>query len=168
MKALLLIVAMAGLAYLVLNQKPRKTEPATPVTPAKVAAPSYVLTGHRVEHDGIQEDYYTVTFNNEVMTVRYHDSQTNTAKPGDPPGSGIHQHIYYHDPDLSQVPALGVPIRQCALSKSPAGLPAIAVQPLPDPCMAKIGDKLQYEPQPNSASLDYVVFSVLSEKIISR
>ena len=159
MKALLLIVAMAGLAYLVLNQKPQKTEPATPVTPAKVAAPSYVLTGHRVEHDGIQEDYYTVTFNNEVMTVRYHDSQTHTAKPGDPAGSGLQQHIYYHDPDLSLIPALGVPIRQCEGSLS------IAAQSVPDPCIVKIEDILRYEPKPNADRSTYVVFNIVSEEI---
>jgi hypothetical protein len=115
-----------------------------------------------------QEDDYTVVYGVDVLKVKYASSQTSSAKPGDPPGSRLHEHRnIFDDPDLSQVPHVGVPIRRCKLSKDvmPDGSPLIATQPTPEPCMVQIGDTLQYLPSPNSGDFTYVDFDVLSESV---
>jgi hypothetical protein len=130
----------------------------------------YVITEHRVipptELD-VQRDEYTVRYASDVLKVKYSESQTTSAKPGDPIGSGLHRHDYSSNPDVSQVPQVGVPIRRCDLSKDkmPDGGPIIAHQPTPEPCMVQIGDNLQYEPSPNGPEFfTYVNFDIVSER----
>ena len=116
-----------------------------------------------------QEDDYTVQYGADVLKVKYQSSQTSSAKPGDFPGAGLHEHST-RDPDLTQVPPAGVPIRACIMSKDrdSEGGPIIAEQPTPAPCMARIGDELQYEPAPNSGDFTYVVFDIISERQIQK
>jgi hypothetical protein len=105
------------------------------------------------------------------MKVTYSDSQTSTAKSGDFPGSGLHRHsrdgVYPSGPDLSQVPEVGLRIKPCVLSKTPDhdGVPVIAVQPTPEPCMMQNGNTLHYEPSPNAATFTYVNFHIVSERM---
>jgi hypothetical protein len=136
----------------------------------------FVITAHTIiepkpdEFGGYtpQEDDYTVTVGNDVMKVKYSESQTSTAKPGDFPGSGLHLHQSYHDPDLSQVPQVGTPILKCILdTKNPMhdGSLAIAVQPTDAPCMDLNGDTLHYTLHPNSSvDFSYVNFDIISER----
>lgn len=74
-------------------------------------------------------------------------------------------HSSYSNPDLSQIPAAGVAIRACLMSedRTEDGGPIIATQPTPAPCMARIGNKLQYEPSPNAGNSTYVGFDILAE-----
>ena len=115
-----------------------------------------------------QEDDYTVVYGNDVLKVKYSSSQTNSAKAGGEPET--HEHSYDHDPDLDQVPQVGVPIRRCTLSKNITsdGGPIIDTQSTPEPCMIQFGDTLQYEPWPNAGTgpeaYTYVVFDILSER----
>ncbi len=129
----------------------------------------YVITAHSVIRRGEQasEDDYTIAHGANVLKVRYSESQTSSAKPGDFPGTGLHLHRSFLDPDLSQVPEVGLSIGQCKLSKDvmPDGSPIIAKQETPDPCMVQIGDTLHYELSPNAASFTYVDFDILSEKL---
>lgn len=76
-------------------------------------------------------------------------------------------HSYYSDPDLSQVPEVGVEILQCIVHPSEvhANEVIIAVQPTPAPCMVRIGSELQYEPMPNAGRYDNVIFDVVSENL---
>jgi hypothetical protein len=131
-------------------------------TPQKVTP--YVI----VAHTGYD---YAVLHGRAIMKVTYSDSQTSTAKPDDFPGSGLHRHsrdgVYPDGPDLSQVPEVGLRIKQCLLSKTPdhGGAPVIAVQPTPEPCMMQNGNTLHYEPSPNAATFIYVNFDITSERI---
>jgi hypothetical protein len=135
----------------------------------------FVITAHSIieakfDAQGViipQEDDYTVTVGNDVMKVKYAESQTTTAEPGDSPGTGLHLHKSYHDPDLSQIPQVGTPILKCEMDTQkplPDGSLAIAVQPTPAPCMVQIGDTLQYEPRPNAGDFTYVNFDIISER----
>jgi hypothetical protein len=141
--------------------------------PKETTEDTYMITSHTVvvQADSLcgqlQEDDYTVTYGADVLKVKYASSQTTTAKPGDPPGKGLHPHFYYSDPDLSQVPQVGVSIRRCELSTIATydGSPSIAVQSTPDPCMIQLGDTLRYEPSPNAGNFTYVNFDVLSEMV---
>jgi hypothetical protein len=131
---------------------------------------AYVITAHTVVQTDLptQEDDYTVTYGKDVLKVKYADSQTSSAKPGDFPGTGLHHHSYYRDPDLSQVPQVGDPILRCKLSKEVMqdGSPMIAIQPTSDPCMVQIGDTLYYAPSPNGPQeFTHVSFDILSEKV---
>ena len=112
-----------------------------------------------------QEDDYTVQCGADVLKVKYQSSQTSSA-PGDFLGTGLREHST-RDPDLTQVPSAGVPIRACVMSKDrdPEGGPIIAEQPTPAPCMARVGDELQYEPAPNSGDFTYVAFDIISERV---
>jgi hypothetical protein len=102
--------------------------------PQAVLTP-YVIVAHK--------DYdYTVRHGRDLMKVTYAESQTSSAKPGDFPGSELHLHTrrgeHPHGPDLSQVPEVGVSIRQCQLSAPDKdGDPVIAVQPTSEPCMVQ-------------------------------
>jgi hypothetical protein len=135
----------------------------------------YIIVQHHVvpaTQADAQRDEYTVRHGKVVFEVRYRESQSSTAKTGDPPGSGLHWHSVYasypSEPDLSQIPATGVAIRQCALSKIPThdGSPSIAIQSTPEPCMIQMGDTLRYEIAPNGPVLfTYVNFDVVSEKL---
>jgi hypothetical protein len=132
---------------------------------------NYVITAHTVTENGSENDY-TVTYGKVVLKVRYAESQTSSAKPGDTPGSGLHPHsaggTYPANADLSQIPLLGTPIRRCLLSKDVMhdGSPIIAVQPTPVPCIYNNGQTLQYLPEPNGPSLfTYVSFEIISERV---
>lgn len=124
----------------------------------------YVITAHTVS---MQKDDYTVTYGADILNVRYADSQTSTWKPGDVPGTGLHNHSSYDNPDLSLVPQVGVLIRRCELSKDVTadGDPIIATQPTSDPCMVQIGDTLQYLVSPNVAFSSHVTFDIVSERM---
>lgn len=113
-----------------------------------------------------QEDDYIVAYGADILKVKYASSQTSSAKPGDFPGTGLHEHRYDSDPDLSQVPQVGVPIRRCELSKNVMqdGSQIIAMQPTSEPCMIQLGDTLRYEPSPNAGNFTYVNFDIVSEK----
>ena len=131
---------------------------------------TYMITVHTsVTAEGygsFRDDLYTVVHGVENLKVRYSESQTSSAKPGDFPGSGLHLHSSHSNPDLSQVPSAGAPIRTCLFNKNrdKDGDLVIAVQPTPEPCMARIGNVLRYEPSPNGPTLfTYVTFEILSE-----
>jgi len=144
-----------------------------PSTPSKDV---FVITAHTIippksdQFGGYapQEDHYTLTVGNDVLQVKYSQSQTSTAKPGDAPGTELHFHEADHDPDLSQVPEVGTPILKCILdTKNPLhdGSLAIAVQPTDAPCMDQNGDTLHYTLHPNSSvDFSYVNFDVISER----
>lgn len=128
---------------------------------------AYVITEHEVIDPGLptQADDYTVKIGTDVMKVKYVDSQTTTAKPGDFPGTGLHWHRAGHDPDLSQIPQIGEAIRQCKLTRDKTdGESIIAFQPTSGPCMVQIGDTLEYAPAPNAGDFTYVRFDILSER----
>jgi hypothetical protein len=154
MKRLSILVFMAAASLTGVSQsKPREST----LTP-------YVIVAHT-------EYTYTVRHGRTLMMARYSESQTSTAKPGDFPGTGLHQHfrdgVYPTGPDLSQVPEVGVKINQCLLSKTPDvdGDPVIAVQPTPEPCMTQNGNTLRYEPTPNAGAFNYVNFDIVSERL---
>lgn len=130
---------------------------------------SYVIKEHHVANvdTDMQSDYYTVRYGSVLMKVRYASLQTSSAKPGDFPGTGLHGHRAGLDPDLTQIPDLGVPIRRCRLTTrdSEDGDPIIDTQPTPAPCMVQLGDTLQYEPSPNAGDFTSVIFDILSEKV---
>ena len=129
----------------------------------------YVIRTHTVipASDGEPAaDEYTISYDVEILKVRYSQSQTSSAKKGDTPGSGLHWHTRYSTPDLSQVPPVGVPIRACLMNEArdKDGDLVIAEQATSEPCMARIGNSLRYEPSPNGPTLfAFVSFEILSE-----
>jgi len=151
-----LVVAAFGAGIFVTRQRPA---PAT----------QYVINTHTViPASGIEPpaDEYIISYGTEILKVRYSQSQTSSAKNGDALGSGLHWHTRDHIPDLSQVPPAGVPIRACLMdeARDKNGGLVIAHQPTPEPCMARIGNSLQYEPSPNGPALfTFVSFDILSE-----
>ena len=133
----------------------------------------YVIAGHTVVPANDSEapvDEYVVRYSGETLTVRYSESQSSTAKPGDSPGTGLHPHSRHSNPDLSQVPPAGVPIRACLMddeNRDKDGHPLIAKQPTAEPCMARDGDTLLYKPAPNGPILfTFVAFDILSESVL--
>jgi hypothetical protein len=132
----------------------------------QAALSQYVIVAHK-GYD------YTVRHGRVLMKVTYAESQRSTAKPGDFPGTGLHRHsrdgVYPNGPDLSQVPEVGLRIKQCVLSKTPDhdGDPVIiAIQPTPEPCMVQNGNTLRYEISPDGSSLfTYVNFGIISEQL---
>jgi hypothetical protein len=166
MKTIILVTlfVLSGLVPSALAQTNGKETPKNPTEP------KYVITSFTVvPSKGTlpPEYFYTIEFGNTVLRVKYTDSQTTTAKPGDFPGSGLHMHNALYNPDLSQVPNAGVPVRACTFNKARDhdGDLIIAHQSTDEPCMARIGDKLHFEPSPNGPALfTYVGFDILSEK----
>jgi hypothetical protein len=69
--------------------------------------------------------------------------------------------------DLSQVPEVSTPILQCVTHKNElhGDEVVIAVQPTPEPCMARNGSILHYEQEPNAARGTYVNFDIVSEQV---
>jgi Trypsin-like peptidase domain len=140
--------------------------------PATSTQEVYIITAHTStstdRYSNVRDELYTVTHGAEILQVKYSSSQTSSAKPGDFPGSGLHPHFSYLDPDLSQIPAVGVAIRECLMSKNRDrhGDLVIDTQPTPQPCMARVGSVLQYEPSPNAGDFTYVAFDILTERII--
>jgi hypothetical protein len=114
-----------------------------------------------------QEDDYTIEYGTEILKVKYAESQTSTAKPGDFPGTGLHLHLTYNNPDLSQIPTAGVRVRTCLMAerRDKDGDLVIAIQSTPVPCFARSGSALLYEPSPNSGDFAYVKFDILSARV---
>ena len=136
-------------------QAPLKTKPS-----AKSDQPTYMITAHTVVHDdgtNSQLDNYVIVYGSEVLKVQYAESQISTVKPGASkleqvaPGKNLHLHTrlwsWPQEPDVSQVPQIGVPIRACEMdTKYPDndGHPVIAIQSVSAPCMSRNGDTLHY------------------------
>jgi S1-C subfamily serine protease len=155
-------------------QAPLKTKPA-----AKSDQPTYMITAHKVVHDdstNSQLDNYTIVYESELLKVQYAESQISTVNPGAPlleqlaPGKGLHLHFRYgvrpQEPDVSQVPQVGVAIRACETDpKYPdSGHALIAIQSVSAPCMARTADgTLHYILAPNAGlkDLGYVNFDIL-------
>jgi S1-C subfamily serine protease len=149
------------------GQRAKPTWKETRDAQATSSQDTYVITAHTSvptdRYSNLRDELYTIVHGAEILKVRYNESQTSSARPGDLPR--IHWHFSYTNPDLSQIPAVGVAIRACLMSKdrTPDGGPIIAQQPTPAPCMVRIGNVLQYEPSPNSGDITYVYFDILSE-----
>lgn len=139
--------------------------------------PPYVITKHRIapQTDDAQRDEFTIIHGNAVLTVWYYGSQTNSS-PDDGSFSMdqilknpkvLQSHRYWPDADLSQVPEVGTTIRQCITHKDKfhGDDRVIATQPTSEPCMIRIGNKLQYEPSPNAGRFTYVMFDIVSERL---
>ena len=145
--------------------------PLTSCTAKRVGRDYYTITSFQAVPDketNMTDYLYTVVYDGrDQLKVKYAASQTSTAKPEDFPGSGLHPHDSRYDPDLSQIPAAGVQIRACTMDQNlrdKDGDLIIPHQPVPDPCMVRLGGTLSYRPSPNGPTLfTYVSFDVLSE-----
>ncbi|HKV48056.1 MAG TPA: hypothetical protein VJN69_08200 [Candidatus Acidoferrales bacterium] len=143
----------------------------------------YVITDHKVIYDdktNSQLDNYVITYGPELLIVQYTESQISTLKPGASeldqvlPGENLHLHARYgswpHQPDVSQVPQVGVPIRACEMdTEDPSlndGHPLIATQSASLPCMSRDGDTLHLSIAPNGGikMWEYVNFDILEER----
>jgi hypothetical protein len=95
---------------------------------AKSDQPTYMITAHTIVHDdgtNSQLDNYVIVYGSEVLRVQYAESQISTVKPGASlleqvaPGKNLHWHARYgrwpQEPDVSQVPQVGVAIRACEI-----------------------------------------------------
>jgi|SRR5579859_139776 len=171
--ALLLLTGFASVEAAAQTKQPQPSAQQAKLRDVAVTSPgdTYMITMHTsVPAQGtgnFRDELYTVVHGAETLKVRYSESQTSSAKPGDFPGSGLHLHSLYSNPDLSQVPSAGVPIRACLFNKNrdKDGDLVIAVQPTPESCMARIGNVLRYEPSPNGPALfTYVTLEILSEE----
>ena len=122
---------------------------------------NYVITAHTSvatdRYSNLRDELYTIVHGADIFKVQYSKSQTSSAKPGDVPGTGLHMHFSFSDPDLSQIPAAGVAIRACLTGKYHDEDVIIDDQP----CMLREGDQLTYHPQ--SGAFTYVFFDILSE-----
>jgi hypothetical protein len=174
--ALAVIFAVVLLAK---AQTPLKLKPST--------EPAYVITAHTVIYDkdtNSQLHNYVIVYASEVLKVQYAESQIGTVKadasqlerlaPGE---NNLHLHHRYgrypHQPDLTQVPPVGVPIRACEMdTQHPGGdgHPVVAIQSVSSPCISRSGDTLHYLPAPNDKInlYDYVNFDILSEKTTKK
>jgi hypothetical protein len=144
---------------------------------------AYVITAHTVVHDDSTNsrlDNYVIVHGSEVLKVQYAESQVSTVKPGASllelpiQGKDLHLHFRYRvwpqEPDVSQVPHIGVPIRACEMDTNYPGSvehPAIAIQLVAAPCMSRDGDTLHYSIAPNGGiqMFEYVNFDILSETV---
>jgi serine/threonine protein kinase len=165
-----LILAAAGGFWLYTSYRQRRDfTKETRDAQATSSQDTYVITAHTSvpagSYSNLRDELYTIVHGAETLKVRYSNSQTSSARPGDFPGTGLHMHSSYSNPDLSQIPAAGVAIRACLMSKDRTedGGPIIDTQPTPAPCMARIGNVLQYEPSPNAGNFTYVAFDILAE-----
>jgi S1-C subfamily serine protease len=169
-------VSLLFVASVAAQSAPLKRKPS-----AESDQETYKITAHIVAYDDItksQLDNYTVVRGSEVLKVQYAESQISTLKPGASPleqlapGKDLHFHSRYREwpqePDVSQVPQVGVPIRACEMdTKYPDkdGHPAIAIQSVPAPCMSRNGNTLHYALAPNGGvkMWEYVNFDILEE-----
>jgi hypothetical protein len=156
-----------------------QSAPPTIKPSAKSDQPTYIITAHTVAHDettSSQLDNYIIVYGSEALKVQYAESQISTVKPGASlleqvaPGKNLHLHSRYgvwpQEPDVSQVPQVGVPIRACEMdTKHPDkdGHPVIAIQSVSAPCMSRNGDTLHYTLAPNGGvrMWEYVNFDIL-------
>ena len=176
-KATLIATLMAAVSAF---SSPAKAQAPLKIKPsAKSNQPTYMITAHTVVHDdstNSQLDNYVIVYGSEVLTVQYAESQISTVKPGASkleqaaPGKNLHLHARYaswpQEPDVSQVPHIGVPIRACEMdTKYPDsdGHPVIAIQSVSSPCMSRNGDTLHYSIEPNGGikMYEYVNFDIL-------
>jgi len=146
-----------------------QSKPIAKEAPKNQTERKYLITQHTVvPFKGAlpAKDLYIIEYGATVLKAKYAESQTSNAKPGDSPASNLHYHDAFRDPDVSQVPSVGVPIRACTFDKDrdTHGDLVIAHQSSDEPCMARIGDRLQFLPRPNQ-DFTYVAFDVLSEKM---
>lgn len=142
----------------------------------------YVITEHTVIYDdntNAQLDNYVISYESEVLIVQYAESQISTLKPGASeleqlaPGKNLLLHARYgawpYQPDVSQVPPVGVPIRACEMdTEHPSlneGHPVIALQSVAAPCISRDGDTLHLSIAPNGGTKmwEYVNFDILEE-----
>jgi S1-C subfamily serine protease len=174
-KELLALVLLTGFASVgaAAQSPPLKT------IPSAKSAPTYKITAHTVAHDdntNSQLDNYIIVYGSEVLKVQYAESQISTLKPGASrleqlaPGKDLHLHFRYgvwpKEPDVSQVPQVGVSIRACEMdTKYPDkdGHPVIGIQSVSAPCMSRNGDTLHYVLAPNGGvkMWEYVNFDIL-------
>lgn len=139
--------------------------------PVQESQRTYVITKHTnvlinerdYDYGNRQEDLYSITYGPELLTVRYSSSQTSSESPGNPPHRELQPHDRHFNPDLSQIPSLGTAINACLVRSDPNFGTVITRQPTPAPCIARIGNILQFEPSPNSGDFTDVVFEILSE-----
>jgi len=167
-KIMLSILSVLSITLLAYGQ----SKPIAKELPKSQPEANYVITQHTVvESKGAlpSEYLYVIEYGPTFLKVKYAESQTSSAKPGDSLGSGLDQHFAYRNPDVSQVPNVGVPIRACTFNKDRDhdGDLVIAIQSSDEPCMARIGDTLHFLPRPNG-DFTYVNFDMLSEKIKSN
>jgi hypothetical protein len=166
--ALLLIFAVIAVWELGIESKIRDTQ-ATPSADAYVITAYTHLSG---SENAYQPDQYTIVHGNDVLTVRYSESQTASYPAGKNPedlmeGIEIHYCFSYPSPDLSRVPSVGVPVRVCEMdTKYPdkEGHPVIAIQSVESPCIERDGTSLHYEPAPNTDVFTHVSFEIESER----
>jgi hypothetical protein len=141
---------------------------------APIGGTRYVFTSHVIDKDS--RHVYTVSHGSVVIKAEYNGSQKSSwpdGKKWDPSevlARYLHMHSWYDKPDLSQVPAIGVAVNECILSKDKDkdGDQTIAVQPTNAPCIDHNGDTLHYLPTPNGEGPDafqFVNFAILSERM---
>src|SRR5271155_5045174 len=162
MKITIMATALFLIAVSAYGQTPNATSKGTRDAQATLSQDGYVITTHTNAptegYGNLRDELYTIAHGAEILKVRYSQSQTSSAKPGDAFGTGLHEHSSDSNPDLSQIPAAGGVIRACRLAKDrmPDGSPIIDRQPTPAPCMARFENVLQYKPSPNSGNFTYV------------
>src|SRR6202035_4978602 len=160
MKFVPLMAVVSAFSFPAKAQTPLKPEPS-----AKSDQQTYMIAAHTVVHDdstNSQLDNYVIVYESEVLRVQYAESQISTVKPGaskteqSAPGKNLHRHTRYgrwpQEPDVSQLPHIGVPIRACEMDTEYSdkdGHPVIAIQSVSAPCMSRNGDTLHYAIAPN-------------------
>jgi S1-C subfamily serine protease len=173
---ILLLAALGSIAQQ--SQNPfsqQKTAPkVTRAVQPKSPQDSYVITEHTVVPSGStlpDEDHYTITHGNNILNVRYSESQTST---GSLRAGNLRTYQHFasatdanHAPDVSQVP-VGVPTPACLLDKQPDkdGDPVIDDIHGPRPCMTRTRLGLHYLTSRNDVYA-YINFDVLSETAAS-
>ena len=141
---------------------------------APIGGANYVFTSHVIDKDG--RHVYIVRHGSVIIKAEYDRSLKSSWPDGKKSDASevltsyLHMHSWYDKPDLSQVPAIGVTINECILSKNKDkdGDKTIAVQPTNAPCIDHNGDTLHYLPTPNGEGSDafqYVNFDILSERM---
>jgi hypothetical protein len=141
---------------------------------APTAGTNYVFTSHVIDKDG--RHVYTVRHGSVIIKAEYNSSQKSSWPDGKKWDATevlmnyLHMHSWYAKLDLSQIPAIGVVVNECILSKNKDkdGDQIIAVQPTNAPCIDHYGDILHYLPTPNGEgpnAFQYVNFDILSERI---
>ena len=160
-----LMAAVSAFSFPAKAQVPLKTKPS-----AKSDQPTYMITAHTVDST---INNYVIVYGSEVLTVFYAESQISTVKPGASLLEvlpNLHWHIYYgsgpQEPDVSQVPHIGVPIRACEMDTKHSdinGHPSIAIQSVSTPCMSRDGNRLHYVVAPNGGvkKYEFVNFIIL-------
>lgn len=116
MKFLRLILLVALIGWNTAAQQSRETSNAQAIS----SQGTYVIT----THDSVpQKDFlpnaevYTIEHGAEILKVTYSMSQTHSGKQGEFEPTGIHLHFSERDPDLSQIPPLGMKIHACLMTK---------------------------------------------------